>query len=689
MSTSSTVDWPTFTPGDDPLDVIVKLSRFYGSDPSIVLAGGGNTSCKIDDVLYVKGSGTALAAMTRDGFVKMDRNKLSELASTTLDEDPETREAQYKESITGARCEPEKGQRPSVEVLLHHLVPGRYVVHSHATIANTLTCHTGGQALAKEIFADEIVWVPYVDPGFILAQTLKQALEAYRARTGRRQAKAILMANHGLIVAGDDPEAIRANTNEILTKIAARLGDGWQTKSIGKVTRVGDANAIVRKMGPALRALLAEDPAGPLKIVTFDDSDVALGLVGTKAGKATACAGPMTPDQIVYCNSFPLWFEAKAGEDADALIARLRDAIEQHTHQKRFPPKVVLVEDVGLFGVGDDFRTANTAREVYLDAIKVMAGATRLGGGPGGVSYLTDRQRLFIEAWEVEVYRKKVAAASAAAGRLKGKVAVVTGAAQGFGLQIAQSLAAEGAHVVLADINEQGAASAAADLADEHGIGRAIGLPINVTDGDAVAGCIDQVVRAYGGLDLLISNAGVLKAESVKSQPEKDFQFVTDVNYKGYFLCVQKAAPILATQHKANPAYMSDIIQINSKSGLVGSNRNAAYAGSKFGGIGLTQSFALELLDDGIKVNAICPGNFFDGPLWSDPENGLFVQYLRTGKVPGAKTIEDVRRAYEAKVPMGRGCTTADVMKAIFYLIEQQYETGQALPVTGGQVMLR
>lgn len=688
MTTSAAVDWPSFSSRDDPLDVIVKLSRFYGSDPSIVLAGGGNTSCKIDDVLYVKGSGTALATMTRDGFVKMDRNKLSELADATLDEDPQTRESQYGEWITGARCEPERGQHPSVEVLLHHLVPGRYVVHSHATIANTLTCHTGGQALAEEIFGDEVLWVPYVDPGFILARTLKQAIEDYCARTGRKGVNAILMANHGLIVAGDDPEAIRANTNGILARIAARLGEDWQTKSIGEVTRASHADAVVRRIGPALRAMLGEDPAGPLKVVTFDDSDVALGLIGAEAGQAMACAGPLTPDQIVYCNSFPIWFQPRDGESEDALIARLRDAIDQHTKQTRFPPKVVLVGNVGLFAAGDDFKTANTAREVYLDAIKVMAGATRLGGGPKGVSYMTDRQRLFIEAWEFEVYRRKVAAASDAAGRLKGKVAVVTGAAQGFGLEIAQGLAAQGAHVVLADINQEGAASAADDLRKVHGIGRAIGLPINVTDGAAVAECIDQVVRTYGGFDVLISNAGVLKAESVKTQPEKDFQFVTDVNYKGYFLCVQKAAPVLAAQHKANPAYMSDVIQINSKSGLAGSSRNAAYAGSKFGGIGLTQSFALELLDDGVKVNSICPGNFFDGPLWSDPENGLFVQYLRAGKAPGAKTIDDVRRAYEAKVPMGRGCTTADVIKAILYLIEQQYETGQALPVTGGQVML-
>ena len=686
---TTTSDWPVFLSSDDPLDVIVKLSRFFGSDPSIVLAGGGNTSCKIGDLLYVKGSGTALATMARDGFVKMDRKQLSELANATLDADPRKREEQFKDWINRARCEPEKGQRPSVEVVLHHLVPARYVVHSHATIANTLTCCTSGRALAEQIFGDDTLWLPYVDPGFILAQTLKQALADYLARTGRELPKAILMANHGLIVAADDPETIRDNTAEILQKIAARLGDDWQTNSLGPVTRAGDAGALVRTIGPALRALLAEDAAGPLKVVTFDDSDIALGLIGTAAGRAIACAGPMTPDQIVYCNSFPLWFESQDGEGEDALIPRLRGEIESHTRKTRVPPKVVLVHGVGLFGVGDDFKTANTAREVYLDAIKVMAGAARLGGGSGGVSYLTDRQRLFIENWEVEAYRKKVAlAGAAAAGRLKGKVAVVTGAAQGFGLEIAQNLTAEGAHVVLTDINERGAAAAARDLWTAHGRGRAISLPINVTSGESIGACLDQVVRTYGGFDLFISNAGVLKAESVKTQSEKDFAFVTDVNYKGYFLCVQKASPILATQHKARPGYLSDIIQINSKSGLAGSSRNAAYAGSKFGGIGLTQSFALELVDDGIKVNSICPGNFFDGPLWSDPENGLFVQYLRAGKVPGAKTTDDVRRAYEAKVPLGRGCTTADVMKAILYLVEQQYETGQALPVTGGQVML-
>ena len=151
----------------------------------------------------------------------------------------------------------------------------------------------------------------------------------------------------------------------------------------------------------------------------------------------------------------------------------------------------------------------------------------------------------------------------------------------------------------------------------------------------------------------------MLRAGSVKELSVKDLDFVTNVNYKGYFLSVQAVAPILALQHQALPDVWFDIVQINSKSGLVGSNKNGAYAGSKFGGIGLTQSFALELVEDGIKVNSICPGNFYDGPLWSDPQKGLFKQYLDSGKVPGAKTFEDVKKFYEAKVPMRRGCTHA------------------------------
>ncbi|MGI6437748.1 MAG: SDR family NAD(P)-dependent oxidoreductase [Sphaerochaeta sp.] len=271
---------------------------------------------------------------------------------------------------------------------------------------------------------------------------------------------------------------------------------------------------------------------------------------------------------------------------------------------------------------------------------------------------------------------------------VRDKVAVVTGGAQGFGEGMVRSLVDHGAFVYVADLNREGAQALASELNYDAMITVAKAVEVNVTDEASVQAMMDTVVSEVGGVDLFISNAGVLRAGSVKTMSLKDFAFVTDVDYTGFFICTKFASRTMAIQNIPSGAYYTDIVTISSKSGLEGSNKNGAYAGAKFGTIGLTQSFALELVEDNIKVNAVCPGNFLDGPLWSDPKRGLFVQYLETNKVPGAKTIEDVRRAYEAKVPMNRGCTTADVMKAILYIVEQTYETGQAVPVTGGQVML-
>lgn len=274
-------------------------------------------------------------------------------------------------------------------------------------------------------------------------------------------------------------------------------------------------------------------------------------------------------------------------------------------------------------------------------------------------------------------------------GRLKDKIAIVTGSAQGFGYGVAVEMLREGAYVVIADLNLELAQKNAAALCGEYGEGRAVAVGVDVSNEESVQNMILETVKAYGGLDIFVNNAGVLKAGGLEEMDVRSFEFVTKINYTAYFVCVKYASEVLKIQHQYKPDYYTDIIQINSKSGLSGSNKNFAYAGGKFGGIGLTQSFALELVGDNIKVNSICPGNFLDGPLWMDPEKGLFVQYLNAGKVPGAKTVEDVRRFYEAKVPMNRGCECIDVARAIFYCVEQKYETGQAVPVTGGQNMLR
>jgi sorbitol-6-phosphate 2-dehydrogenase len=273
-------------------------------------------------------------------------------------------------------------------------------------------------------------------------------------------------------------------------------------------------------------------------------------------------------------------------------------------------------------------------------------------------------------------------------GRVSGKIAIVTGAAMGFGAGIAELLFHEGANMVIADWNEEEGQKMADLLNNYESANRALFVKVDVSNAASVENMVLTTVKYFGGLDLIVSNAGVLRAGGLEEMTPENFAFMTDVNYKGYFLCAKYASSVMKIQSKYRKDFFTDIVQINSKSGLAGSNKNFAYAGGKFGGIGLTQSFALELMPFSIKVNSVCPGNFFEGPLWSDPEKGLFVQYLRTGKIPGAKTIEDVKAFYESKVPAGRGCRVIDVFRAILYVIEQEYETGQAVPVTGGQIML-
>ena len=663
---------------------LVALSRRFGDDPEFARGGGGNSSVKIDGVLYIKPSGTSLAALTSESVIALDIAPLMELLEAPPDRKVAGGTDEVMQVALAARVGVPDDRRPSVELLFHALLPEPFVLHTHPTTVNAVACAQRGAEIAEKLFGSTVLWIPYTDPGLPLARVIRDARRRYTDSTRTAAPRAMFLQNHGLIVTGDSMAEIEATSARLIATIKAHLAD-LPAISWGDVERLGagEARAALHAVAPALRALLAT--GNRLKVVSFDDSPVAVSMTCSELGRELAQCGPLTPDQIVYAGSFPVVVKAVEGATPEQLIDALTSAIAERAATEAGVPPVVIVPGLGLFAVGDSCAQADTVRQVFLDAAGVTIEAHRLGG----VRPLADAERQFIELWEAEAYRKGVAAGGPVAGRARGLVVVVTGAAQGFGHAIAADLVAEGGHVVLADINAELAKREAQALASVSGSGRAVGVALDVTDDASVAACFDEVVRRYGGLDLLVSNAGILRAGGVTTQPIAEFDAVTRVNYRGFFLCVRHAAPILARQHRARPDYWGDIVEINSKSGLTGSSRNSAYAGAKFGGIGLTQSFALELVGDGIKVNAICPGNFLDGPLWADPENGLFVQYLREGKVPGARTIEDVRRFYEAKVPMGRGCTPADVLEALYYVVAQRYETGQAIPVTGGQVMLK
>ncbi len=259
--------------------------------------------------------------------------------------------------------------------------------------------------------------------------------------------------------------------------------------------------------------------------------------------------------------------------------------------------------------------------------------------------------------------------------RLAGKSAIVTGAAQGLGEALARRLAVEGCDVLIADINEDKARDAADAI--ERDTGRRAGaVQANVTNASDVAAMVDQAVSAFGKLDILVANAGIVRAHDITEFPLNEWQTVLDINLTGYFLCAREAARVMV------PNKTGAIIQINSKSGKKGSFRNGAYAASKFGGIGLTQSIALDLAPHNVRVNAVCPGNLLDGTLW---QQSLFDQYAKTQGL----TPEQVRAKYESQVPLGRGCTYDDVANVVIFLAsgDASYMTGQAINVTGGQEM--
>ena len=380
---------------------LCKVSHTYGADDEFVIAGGGNTSVKTADRLWVKASGTELATITAEGFVQLDRAMLTQVLLSQLPEETSAREEAYKNAVLEARIEPERGQRPSVESLMHHAIPATYVVHTHSTVMNQLTCCQKGEALARELYGDAILWIPFVDPGYILSRTISTLMQEYAAAHGGGAPRAILMQNHGIIVAGETLEAIHAETRALLTPLQARMAE---LTPPGEVPESRAGEPVAQDLWNALIELAGQ--AGAQAFVSFNDAPPVRRFVHDAEGAKLAGDGPLSPDQIVYCKSFPLWFDPAQKSGEAPAAERLRTEWEAHVQKYGYTPKVVLLKGLGMLAIGDTERAAGIVTRVYTDAIKIMLGARRLGG----VRYLSQRDREFIDNWEVEQYRRKVSA---------------------------------------------------------------------------------------------------------------------------------------------------------------------------------------------------------------------------------------------------------------------------------------
>ena len=402
----------TPAPPSELLAEVAALSRHFGSDPAFTRGGGGNSSGKADGVLYIKPSGVSLATLAPSSLMALTMQPLLDVVDGTSAASLPGSEEVLRMGMA-ARLDPADHRRPSVELVFHALLPERIVIHTHPTTVNALTCAARGPELAAELFGDDALWIPYTNPGLPLARRIADERRGHEQRTGRRPPPVILLQNHGLIVAGSGTQEIIERSASVVAAIRELI-----TGSLPLPTPdVAAADAtVVQVVADAIANEMGAQ--GAPVVVAIDTSPAALRLGATAAGHAFLRGGPLTPDQIVYAGSWPLLVEgtpagsaatgAATGADgfADALVLRLAEHVAA-THER---PAIIVVEGVGLFAVAGSTDLAATVRDVYLDAIRVGAGATHLGG----IRPLAPEERRFIEDWEAEAYRRGVAAAGAA-----------------------------------------------------------------------------------------------------------------------------------------------------------------------------------------------------------------------------------------------------------------------------------
>ena len=360
------------------LEQLAALSQFYGADPDYVIAGGGNTSFKNKETLWIKGSGVSLADITSAGFVAMDREKLAALWGLSGDSEAGSgraaeREAAVLEGLMAARRPGEEQKRPSVETLLHDLLPFAYVVHTHPSLVNGLTCSRDAEKAAQSLFGDDVVWIPISDPGFVLANTVQKTI------SHRRAPSFFFLQNHGVFVGADTPEEIKSLYKKITAAIALRI------------KRQPDLGGAVSSYTGPEAALLQRLTGGAVRF--FCNNEIAA-LVQSRSAFSPA-ASAFTPDHIVYAGSDPLFIEKEEN---------IEEAWKAHKNKTGRPPKIIALQNIGIFGIGQPEKAAALALELFVDAVKVAVYAESFGGG----RFMTAEKIAFINNWEAEHYRSNL-----------------------------------------------------------------------------------------------------------------------------------------------------------------------------------------------------------------------------------------------------------------------------------------
>lgn len=675
-----------------PMDELARLlyrSNLLGSDPRIVNTAGGNTSAKIlsrdplDDrpveVLWVKGSGGDLRTATTANFASLYLDKLLGLQARYRGLEFEDEMVAYFPlcSFNNNPCP------PSIDTPLHAFIPRRHVDHTHPDAIIAIAAADCGRAVAEEMFGDQIIWIDWQRPGFDLGLKLKQLYG------GNPRARGVILGNHGLITWGDTSRQCYFNTLGIIERAAAFLEQKVTTKG---ATLFGGAKhdawtaekrrEVAARILPTVRGAVGQEKK---QVAHFDDGAAILSFVNSHDAPSLAYLGTSCPDHFIRTKVRPLLidFDPATG-DIEQLNEAIRTGLEKYrteyadyyntfkqpeTGPMRDPnPTVILVPGLGMFTFGPDKKTAEVTCEFYNRAVEVMKGATTIGH----YTALPLKEASGIEYWALEEAKLKRLPPEKELSR---QVALITGAAGGIGRAIAYTFAEHGAHVVIADINRDGADTVTADINRRFGSSTALAVPMDVRDEASVQEAFRQTILQFGGVDIVVSNAGLAIARPIEESRLEDFDQISSVLERGYFLVAREAIKIMKAQGTGG-----SIIFIASKNAVASGKNAALYSAAKAFELALMRNLAVEVGEHGIRLNAINPDAVIEGSrIW---DQGWREERARSyGIAPDQ--LEDY---YRGRTILKVSVLPSDVAQAALFFASSRSAktTGAVIPVDGG-----
>ena len=664
-------------------DLIARSNRL-GADPKNTNYAGGNTSAKgteIDPVtgepvelLWVKGSGGDLGTLQEKGLAVLRLDRMRSLVNVYpgLEREDEM-VAAFDHCLFG-----KGGAAPSIDTAMHGLVDAAHVDHLHPDSGIAIATAADGEQLTATIFGDKVVWVPWRRPGFQLG------LDIAEIKAKNPQAVGCILGGHGITAWGDTSEESEKNSLWIIDTAAAYIAEhgadapfGAERAGFGALPEA-ERRAKAAALAPTIRGIASHDK--PM-VGHFTDADVVLEFLASEKAPALAELGTSCPDHFLRTKVKPMILDLPADASVDDAIARLGELHEEYRADytayyeahadaespaiRGADPLIVLVPGVGMFSFGANKQTARVAGEFYINAINVMRGAEALST----YSPISDAEKFRIEYWALEEAKLQRMPKPKSH---QGRVAFVTGAASGIGKAIATRLAAEGACVIVADLDLEKAQAAAAELG---GTDVAIGVAANVAEADAIQAAFDEAVLAFGGVDLVVNNAGLSLSKPLLETTEKDWDLQHDVMAKGSFLVSKAAARILIAQKLGG-----DIIYISSKNSVFAGPNNIAYSATKADQAHQVRLLAVELGEHGVRVNGINPDGVVRG-------SGIFASGWGANRAATYGVAEeDLGQFYANRTILKREVVPENVADAVYVLTgpELSRTTGLHIPVDSG-----